>query len=282
VAGGESATGGQARRFLSLCYIVRPIDLEIIMRALFTTFLSIALFTTAALAAAAEPVRMLANTSPPYADKKLENGGLALELVSHIMQRAGYEAQISIETWSRAMEGVRIGVYDALATAWYTDERNEDFLFSEPYLDSQLIMVKLRTDPMRYDELSDLRGRRLGVRSDYAYGVDFSQVPGLTLVEENHLIQNLLSLLNGSVDLVIGDQRTMAQQLEEYLKSQRHNIQVAPLQLPGRSRHVAASRVLPGSQEMIEAFNKALADSIEDGSHAAIIKKWDERYQIPQ
>lgn len=230
----------------------------------------------------AETVRMLANTSPPYADKNLPEQGLALELVSHVMQRAGYEADISIETWSRAMEGVRIGVYDALATAWYSDERARDFIFSEPYLESQLILVKRRDDPRVYDDLSDLAGRRLGVRVDYAYGVDFSQVPGLVLVEENHLIQNLLKLLNGSVDLVIGDQRTMAQQLEEYLKSQRHNIVVTPMPLPTRNRHVAASRELESSEKLVADFNRALAETKKDGSHAAIIRKWDERYNIPQ
>ncbi len=38
------------------------------------------------------------------------------------------------------MEGVRVGVFDALATAWYTPERDQDFLFSEPYLSSKLIV----------------------------------------------------------------------------------------------------------------------------------------------
>ena len=100
-------------------------------------------------AAETEPteVRLLANTSPPYADRKLPEQGLALELVSHILTRAGYDPDISIEIWSRAMEGVRIGLYDALATAWYSEERDQDFLFSEPYLESQLILVKLRSSP---------------------------------------------------------------------------------------------------------------------------------------
>jgi polar amino acid transport system substrate-binding protein len=230
----------------------------------------------------AEPVRMLANTSPPYADSKLPEQGLALELVSHIMKRAGYETDISIEIWSRAMEGVRIGLYDALATAWYSEERSKDFLFSEPYLESQLIMVKLRSDTYPYSELAELEGRRLGVRSDYAYGVDFSAIPRLKLVEENHLIQNLLNLLNGSVDVVIGDQRTMALQLNEYLQQQRHRFQVLPIELPSRARHVAASRALAGSEKMVADFNRALAEVKKDGTHAAIVAKWDARYHIPK
>ena len=232
--------------------------------------------------ATAEPVRMLANTSPPYADRQLPEQGLALELVAHLMTRAGYQSEVSIESWSRALEGVRIGVYDALATAWYTEERAADFLFSEPYIDSQLILLALRSAPGDYTSLASLTGKRLGVRADYAYGVDLAAVPGLELVEENHLIQNLMNLLNGKVDVVIGDQRTVALQLEEYLQTQRHKFQVLPIDLPGRSRHVAASRALPNSEQMIAAFNAALAEARRDGSVAAIIEKWDTRYQIPK
>lgn len=228
------------------------------------------------------PVRLLANTSPPYADRKLPEQGLALELVSHIMKRAGYESDISIEIWSRAMEGVRIGLYDALATAWYSEERDKDFLFSEPYLESRLILVKLRENPWPFSNLAQLEGRRLGVRSDYAYGVDFESIPGLKLVEENHLIQNLLDLINGSVDVVIGDQRTMALQINEYLPKQRHKFQVLSIELPPRARHVAASRALPGSEKLVADFNRALKETIEDGSHAAIVSKWDARYNIPE
>ncbi len=229
----------------------------------------------------AERVTMLANTSPPYADARLPEKGLALELVTTLMKDAGYEAEVSIESWGRAMEGVRIGLYDALATAWYSEERSEDFVFSEPYLDSRLILLKLRSAPGFYRSMEDLQGRRLGVRSDYAYGIDFETIPGLKLVEENHMIQNLLDLLNGRVDLVIGDQRTIALQLDEYLLKERHKFQVVPIELPGRSRHVAASRALEGSDKMIEAFNKVLAKAKQDGRHAAIIEKWDARYNIP-
>ncbi len=229
---------------------------------------------------AQEPVRLIANLSPPYVDKTLPGQGLALEMVRHVFKRAGYDPQITIDSWPRAMEGVSIGLYDALAAAWYTEERGRDYLFSEPYLNSKLILVKLREYPGDYFEMAHLAGKRLGVRVDYAYGVDFDAVPNLQLVEENHLIQNLLNLLNGSVDFVIGDQRTMALQLHEYLAKQVHKFEVVDIDLPERDRHVAATRTGAGQEKMIAAFNRALAQVRKDGSHAAIVAKWEGRYQI--
>ena len=69
------------------------------------------------------------------------------------------------------------------------------------------------------------------MRADYAYGVDFSAIPDLVLVKENHMIQNLLNLLNGSVDFVIGDQRTITLQLHEYLQDKITQFEVMPDQV---------------------------------------------------
>lgn len=237
------------------------------------------LLTSSLSVQAQDTVHLMANTSPPYADAKLPNRGLALEIVEHVFSRTDYQADITIENWSRAVEGASIGVYDGLAAAWYTPERGKDLLFSEPYLSSKLIIVKRREDRGRFRQLTDLAGGRLGVRADYAYGIDFSVIPGLKLVEENHLIQNLLNLMNGSVDFVIGDQRTMTMQLHEYLQDRITRFEVLSIDLPSPARHVATSRELAGNDKIITAFNKALAEAKRDGSYNAILKKWDTRYE---
>ena len=227
-----------------------------------------------------QPVRLMVNTSPPYADRSLPEQGLALELVRHIFKRTGYTPEFTFESWPRAMEGVSLGLYDALGAAWYTESRAAEFLYSDPYLSSDLVLVKLRSNPADYFELAHLAGKRLGVRVDYGYGIDFGSVPDLQLVQENHVIQNLLNLLNGSVDLVLGDQRTLALQMHEYLGKDVHKFEVVTIDLPVRKRHIAASRAIAGEDKMITAFNRALAELLTDGSHAAIVAKCDKRYSI--
>ena len=244
----------------------------------FALLLSTVLSLVAQPTAAEQPLRLMANTSPPYADQKLPEQGLALELVREIFSRTGHNPEITIENWSRAVEGARLGVYDGLAAAWYSDERARDLLYSEPYLRSELIILKRRGDQNDYSDLADLSGGRLGVRVDYAYGVDFDSVPNLTLVRENHLIQNLLNLLNGKADFVIGDQRTIVLQLHEFLADKVTQFEVTGISLPPVARHVAVSRSLPNHEKVIADFNRGLAQTRQDGSHDAIVKKWDERY----
>jgi polar amino acid transport system substrate-binding protein len=229
-------------------------------------------------AQAAQPLHLLANTSPPYADAGLPDQGLALELVKHIYAGTDYTPQITIEGWSEAVEGTRVGVYDALASAWYSRDREKDLLFSEPYLRSELLILKLRTNRGIYRTLQDIAGSRLGVRTDYAYGVDFSTIPNLKLVQEAELAPNLLNLLNGKVDFVIADQRTAAVELHQYFADKITQFEVVDINLPPVERHVAASRSWPGHEKMIAEFNRSLAAKQKDGSLEAIVKKWDARY----
>lgn len=229
---------------------------------------------------AAEPVTMMTNAWTPYVDEKLPAQGLAVELASHIFARAGYQADNTVERWPRALEGVRIGLYDVLGATWYDDDREADFLFSQPYMLNELIVVKRRDRQGKHFSLGDLDQARIGLLQDYAYGVDFSDIPQSTLVYENHIIQNLMNLLNNKVDYVIGDRRVIALQLQEYLAGRRHELEVLNISLPPRSLHVAASRSNPRHQAIIKAFNTALKEVKRDGSYQKIVAKWQQRYPL--
>jgi len=228
---------------------------------------------------AAEDVQLKANISPPYADEKLPERGVAIELVEHIFAATSYRASIDLGNWSRALEGAEIGIYSGLAAAWYTPERSKDLLFSDSYLDSEIVIVKLRKQRAKIHSPADLSGWRLGTRADYAYGVDFAAIPDIRLVEENYLIQSLLNLLNGKVDFVVGDKRTVIMEIDQYLGDRKHQLELIRIGLPNRARHLAISRDLPGHEKLVSEFNQALKNAKQDGSHAAIIDKWTARYK---
>jgi polar amino acid transport system substrate-binding protein len=139
--------------------------------------LSLVAATFCGAAQAEQEFRLMANTSPPYADAKLPEQGLALELVKQVFAQTDFTPNITIESWSRALEGTEVDVYEALASVWYSKEREKDLRFSKPYLRSELLILKLRSNQGQYQSLDQLAGSRLGVRTDYAYGVDFRRFP---------------------------------------------------------------------------------------------------------
>lgn len=242
--------------------------------------LALILLTYTAKTCAEDPVKMVTNTWPPFVDARLPQQGLAVELVTHIFSRAGFPVENTVESWPRAMEGVRIGLFDVLGAAWRDDARDRQFIYSEPYLINELIVVKRRNMEGRFYSLSALENARVGLSTDYAYGVDFTEIPGIDIVYENHILQNLINLLNDKVDFVVGDRRVIALQLEDYLKDRRHEIEVVSVSLPPRALYVAGSRTAERPAQLIKEFNAALREVKRDGSYQKIIEKWRERYDL--
>ena len=68
-------------------------------------------------AATAEKLRLVADAWPPFTDINLVNGGLATDLVSTALARAGYTTAFEQVPWARALQGVGEGRYDVLVDA---------------------------------------------------------------------------------------------------------------------------------------------------------------------
>ena len=94
------------------------------------------------------------------------------------------------------------------------------------------------------------------------------------------MIQSLMNLLNGKVDYVIGDRRVIAMMLNEYLPGRRGELEPLGITLPPRGLYVAGSRANANTDKLVEAFNRALADTKQDGSYREIMNRWDERYGL--
>ena len=227
-----------------------------------------------------EPIKMLTNSWSPYVDPQLPEQGLALELVTHIFARAGYSVDNTIESWPQAMESVRSGSHDVLGAAWRDDSRDQAFIYSKPYLMNELVVIKRREMKGRHYSIGALANSRIGLSPDYAYGVDFTELPGVEIVYEDQISKNLINLVNKEVDFVVGDRRVIAVQLQQSLKDRRDELEVASISLPPRGLYVAGSRATERPANLVEEFNNALVEVKRDGSYQKIIQKWQQRYPL--
>ena len=91
---------------------------------------------------AAPALNIVSSQWPPYVDSTLPEQGLAVALVNKALQRKGYTSTLHIDNWQRALEGVQIGVFDATCAIWKTAEREQDLLFSQPYLRNKISFIK--------------------------------------------------------------------------------------------------------------------------------------------
>ena len=104
---------------------------------------------------------------------------MAMELVRHVFLRAGYKVDNTIERWPRALEGVRVGLYDVLGAAWRDEQREQDFIYSEPYLVNEIIVITRKNNRRMLRSVNDLSGSSIGVLRDYSYGLYNAFVNGM-------------------------------------------------------------------------------------------------------
>ncbi len=224
-------------------------------------------------AEAAGTLRISISDWPPYVETTAPHGGLAIDLVRTALDRIDYDIEIVDETWSRTLEGATLGVYDALAAAWYNDKRGAAFLFSKPYLTNQIKFIKRKGDPFQFRTMDDLKGRVVGIVKDYAYDDQFDTARGLTRFVNNHVLENLLLLLQGEVDVTLDDEMVLQYEIARYLSNSRNQFEILPKPFSTRGLCFAMNRQHPKAKEIIKAFDAEIAKMRTDGTYDRIVTK---------
>ena len=251
-----------------------------------TTWYRLSIFTAAIMLLAAislsvnaesKPLKIAGSVWPPFIVDQGAEKGAATTLVTEILKRAGYETEASIETWPRTLQGTSAGIYDVIIAAWRTEEREQHFQYTDPYFVNTIQFVKRKGAPIRFRNYQDLRGLVIGIVNDYAYGDEFDKAQGVLKLPSNHLIQNLLKLQQGRIDLTLGDKWSVRYELTEYFPTAIKDFEFLGKPVATRTLHAAVSRAHPEHDKIVKDFNKALKAMKADGSYEKILDVYRNR-----
>ena len=235
-------------------------------------FLVVVLVAWASLVSA-QKLRVVGDSWPPYVDKSLPGNGLAVEIVDAGLRRAGYEPELTIVQWTKALAGAKAGLYDIVAAIWYSDERDETLLFSEPFLENRVFFVKRRGSPVQFNNLSELTAYRIGIVRDYSYGPEIDNLTALK-IPSNYVVQILLGVVSGSLDLAVVEQRVALFEMNRYMSNQADDLEFVSPPVSVRGLRIAASRMNPDHAKVIADFNAAIKAMKADGSFESIYAKY--------
>ncbi len=215
---------------------------------------------------------VVASPWPPYVDQKTLRRGLAVQLVTEALERAGYSTRVILTRWPRDLEGTKAGAYDVIASIWFTDQRAESIAFSKPYILTETRFVKRRDAPHQFNTPADLRGLRVGVVEGYAYG-GAAPAPelGLTRVLRGSVLENLRSLVAGELDLVLADERVALYELNVNVPDGIRKTLILPKVYSSRGLRMGVSRQRPDHARIVQRFDAAVEAMKADGSYAAIL-----------
>jgi|HubBroStandDraft_1064217.scaffolds.fasta_scaffold00354_7 polar amino acid transport system substrate-binding protein len=135
-----------------------------------------------------------------------ENGkprGYAIDAAVEALRRAGYEVDVKLEPWIRAVEDAKAG-RGFITHFSKTPERALLFDFSRPLVYDRIVVVVRKGHEFPFAAVKDLVGKRVGVLRGVAYGGDWSAAaPGFTLEEDTDAAARIGKLMRGRLDAAV-------------------------------------------------------------------------------
>ena len=223
--------------------------------------------------AAAEKLRLVADAWPPFTDATLVNGGLATDIVSTALARAGYASDFEQVPWARALLGVGEGRYDVLVNAWYTDDRTKFGQFSGEYLLNRVRFLKRKDTPIEYNNLQQLHTYPIAVVRGYAYSSEFDDDVSLQKVPVHSFSMAVRMVAADRVKLTLEDEYVARYYLARESNKVRNAVEFLPKPLSENSLHILVSLKNPRHEQIVAGFDREIAAMKVDGSYQRLIKQ---------
>ena len=221
----------------------------------------------------AERLRLVGDAWPPFTDATLINGGLATDIVSTALARAGYASDFEQVPWARALMGVGDGRYDVLVNAWYDEARTQLGQFSAEYLLNRVRFIKRRDDPIEYQNLQQLHDYPIAVVRGYAYSADFDADPKLQKVPVHNFAMAVRMLAAQRVRLTVEDEYVARYNLARESSRVRNAVEFLPKPLSENSLHILVSLKNPQHAQIVAGFDRAIAAMKADGSYDKLLRQ---------
>lgn len=223
--------------------------------------------------AAAEKLRLVADAWPPFTDATLVNGGLATDIVSTALARAGYASDFEQVPWARALLGVGEGRYDVLVNAWYNVDRTKLGQFSSEYLLNRVRFIKRKDEPIEYNNLQQLHTYPIAVVRGYAYSAEFDEDAALQKIPVHNFAMAVRMLAADRVKLTLEDEYVARYYLARESAKVRNAVEFLPKPLSENSLHILVSLKNPEHEQIVAGFDREIAAMKADGSYDRLMKQ---------
>jgi polar amino acid transport system substrate-binding protein len=222
---------------------------------------------------AAEKLRLVADAWPPFTDATLFNGGLATDIVSTALARAGYASDFEQVPWARALLGIGEGRYDVLVNAWFNEERTRLGQFSGEYLVNRVRFLKRKDAPIEFSNLQQLHTYPIAVVRGYAYSPTFDEDVSLQKIPVHNFAMAVRMVAADRVKLTLEDEYVARYYLARESPKVRNAVEFLPKPLSENGLHILVSLKNPQHEQIVAGFDRAIAAMKADGSYAQLMKR---------
>lgn len=192
--------------------------------------------------------------------------GFEVELAALVVSRMGLQYQWKAIDFNGLLAGLQQNRWDlVIASHGITEERAKAVTFADPHYCSGGVIVS--TDAA-ISTAQDLAGRVVAVQTGTTYLENVRKIPGLKEIKNFPQDTDARSaLLTGRVDAWVTDRFTA---LEMIKVAPQAGLRIGEFLFVDR----LAAAVAKGNFPLVQAWNQALAQSMQDGSYAALSQKY--------
>lgn len=210
------------------------------------------------------------NAWPPmdYVDNKGQAQGIGVEFVRALNARLGGRLKITPGPWKQTYEAVKARRLDALMDITPRPDREAWFHFTEPYVIVPHVIFA-RTDAAYIEQLSDLRGRTVGVeRGFFIVKVLRDHYPDIEVREYDSTSDALDALSRGETHAYIGNRAVAMYIIESEL--------IANVQPHGKITETSSTNAIGVRKDwpMLRGILQKALDDISTNERRAILRSW--------
>lgn len=211
---------------------------------------------------------------PPY--EYIEDGmikGMNMDIIREAFKRMGIKPTFEPRPWKRALFELKAGEILALSSGFRTKDREHFVVYPDAPLgmETNVIITTVNRD-IEVRSLDDLKGLNLGVVREYVYGEPFDSMHGLNKIKAQSSHQLLRMLLNGRMDVAIGNKAVF-----RYLARQQNALDRIKVlyEVGSEPLYLMFSKERgPKAENLARDFGNAVKGMIKDGSFQRIVDSY--------
>ncbi|WP_134685986.1 amino acid ABC transporter substrate-binding protein [Brevibacillus migulae] len=193
--------------------------------------------------------------------------GYDVEVITEVAKRIGVEPEFMETQWDSMFAGLDSERFDVIANqVGIRPDRQEKYDFSSPYTVSTAVLA-VHKDNTTVTDFKDIKGLK-AAQTLTSNLTDIARENGAEIVGVEGFNQAIDLLVSKRVEVTVGDRLSFL----EFLKQKPET----PVKIVANHADAAQNGFMfrKGSNELVEAFNKALDEMRQDGTLAKISEKW--------
>lgn len=216
---------------------------------------------------------------PPYFINNQSEPGWLHEVIIAALKSQKHQATIEYTHWARALKLAKRHKRVAVLGAFYTEQRAREFSYSQPLAKAHTVLFKQAGKDITFTgSLYSLKPYTISKGEDYVVSDEFEQHAELTITTTDSLIESLLLLKHGRVDLVAGTKEVALYWLdksERLQQAKQTELEIITPYLATQYLHVITKKDHPHAELLQQSLYLGVQSLKNSGKLDEILKSYE-------